>query len=276
MYVGSLVAVVAAKQHALLEVDLFARRPGEKKPVLSYGLAGSCSDCSQDNVSDSLARSLQAGNADFIARLRGYLSRRSPAFWVEYQARRDRERRLALDPELARLASVARVQPEPARSRLATSLEDKKARLDALIRTERETELRWARTSPARCRAELAATNGVASDVFSQRMRAAVVGALLAAGSAGVTGSTSNVRQDARAGFDLAVSLSRNPEALAKLDPQTRRAIERVHAERKAAPAARRRALEHYRRETGQVSELLADAMRDEASTLEPQAARTP
>lgn len=261
-FIGTAVSLAAAEQHALVEVDLYARLPGAQKPVISYGLAGSCSDCSKDNMADSVARSLSAGHADFIARLRGYLGRRSPAFWREVQARRDRERRLGLDPELARLAAQARVQPEPERTRLALALEDKKARLNRVIQSERETEMRWARTSNARFRAQLSATNRLANDVFDQRVRAAVVGALFAAGSAGATGSNANIQGDTQKGFDAAMALQQGPSAALIVDRKTVSVIQRVQAERAAAPAARKRALEQYRRETASLSELLAGTER--------------
>lgn len=134
--------------------------------------------------------------------------------------------------------------------------------------------MRWARTSRARCIAELDASNRLATDTHGQFVRAAVFGALVAVGTAGATGTTENMQRDASSGAKLAMKVSGRREQMALLDAKTRRTVERVLAERKSAPNARLRAIEQYKRETGRVSDLLAEAEREAAS--QPQAARLP
>lgn len=274
LYVGTLVAVANSSYDALVEVDLFARRPGAKKPVLKYGLQGHCRGCSENRYVDSVMVSLRSGHADFISRLRGYLSSRSPAYWASYRERRAEQRRAALDPELARLQVLARTEPAPVGEKLRQVIVEKTERLDAVARLDAQRERSWASTSAARVRAEVNASNRRMEEVHSERVRAAFVAGVLGAASSAAKGrglnpsETVQVRSQAEA---LSGVFARSSAATGDLlDASTRKTVARVKAEHLRAPAARRAALAAYRRATGTSSEALERARRSDAEGAAP------
>jgi hypothetical protein len=274
MYVGSLVATVARSQLALVEVDLFVRRPGNESPILSYGLAGSCSDCSQDRTSDALSRALQAGHAEFMQRLSSYLASRSPTFWAEYQARRSEERRHALDPELRKLERNARVAPAPAKEMLTKLVAVKTQKLDDIFQSEDEAEVLWSSTSMSRIKADLESSNRLAGEVFQDRMRKVILAVVISGASAQLQGSTSNMQRDTKTAHKMIDSFGSAPERANLLDASTRTKLVRVKELVAEAKSKRARALEAYRAATGSVDEALGIAHKLLEPPPEPRATR--
>ncbi len=294
LYVGSLVALAGKKDQALLEIDLFAYRPGSPEPVLRYGLQGYCDDeCSEDNWIDSVTRSLASGHADFVERLSSYLSSRGQSYWASYAARRRQERRYELDPDLGRLEKAARSEPEPVRAALERPLADKHAALDAIIERESKIERRWAKTSRARVRAELNASNELVDAVHSARVRAAILAVALSAATASagaaVSGDTQAITPSSENVARFSQNMASYKEKLAalgvvassnaQLDARSATEVERLTKARKQLSARTKKLLAAYRNDSPSADALIAKARAaSEPPTPpeEPLAARTP
>ncbi|MBK7586401.1 MAG: hypothetical protein IPI67_40210 [Myxococcales bacterium] len=282
LMLGFFVASGSAKNAALLEIDLIAQRPGVKKPVLKYGLQGHCGDCSENRLVDSAIISLRTGHADFVSRLRSYFGSRSTAYWNRYHEHRVAVRRAAMDPTLARLEQAERNEAGAVAEDLRGVIEARTRRLDAIAAVDQKRERAWAKTSKARVKAEIRATNAKMEEVHAKLVRAAVLSAVFSAGSAVVSGKVPSVSAQQRA-RDNAKTLSAilnhtSGSNGSLLTPRDRKLVERLVKDRAAAPARRQAALAAYRREMGSAEQIIERAREagKEPTVEQPTASRTP